>query len=116
MRCSRDCFRSGSRRHVRTNQTHQMRGPHSGRKTLPADVTQREDHCAVCFLNREKVTRQVTHGENLAGYFEVAVRDVTWGAQTAMDLRGLEDFGAEFGVILLQGGEFQFQVPPACAG
>ena len=90
-----------------------MRGPHPGCQTFAADVAQRKDYAAARLLHREKVTGQVTNGENFAGNFEVAVPDQTRGTQAPVHLRSFEERGVQIDVILLKRRELR---PPAPAG
>ena len=53
----------------------------------------------------------MANGENFAGNLEVTAPDQTRRAQAAMHLRSIEERGVEIGIIVLQRGELQLQLP-----
>src|SRR5437879_12621820 len=94
-----DRFRLASHSSVRTNQSDQMGGPHSGRQTLAADIAQSQEHSVISFFNGEKVTRQVSNSKNFAGDLEVAVTHQARSAKTPVHLRRLKDRGVQLSEI-----------------
>src|ERR1043165_6166185 len=68
-----------------------IRYPHSGGESFSTDVAESEHHSFIGLFDREKVTGQVTHREDLARDVECAVTNQARRTQTTMHLRGLGD-------------------------
>src|SRR6266850_4629000 len=94
-------FRIGSHSRVRPNQSHQVRGPHPGRQTFAADVTQRQNYAGARRLHREKVAGKMANREDFAGDLEVTVTNQTRSTQPPVNLRGFENCRMQISVILL---------------
>src|SRR5437660_356758 len=102
-------FGHGTARCVAAHKSGHVRGPHSRSQALSTDVAERHDDVAILFFDREEISRQMTHGENLAGNLEICEVHEPRRAQTAMDLRCFENRRMQFCVISLQLSEFQFE-------
>src|SRR5436190_23502860 len=86
-----------------------MTHPHAGGETFAANVAERE-HCAfVCLLDGEEVTRQMPHRKDLAGDVERSIMHQARRTQTTVHLRGFEDGGVQFRVLMLKRFELEFE-------
>ena len=56
---------------VAAHKSGHVRGPHAGSQALSTDVAERHDDVAILFFDGEEISRQMTHGENLAGNLEI---------------------------------------------
>jgi hypothetical protein len=48
--------------------------------------------------------------ENLTRYIEISMTNKSRRAHSTMNLRSLEDFGVEFGIVTLELGDLSFQL------
>src|SRR5947208_1915164 len=99
-------------RRPRTDQPHEMCGPHARGQSFATDITEREYYSAVRMPDGEKITGQMAHGKNLTGNFKVAVTDQARGTKPAVHLSRFEDRRVQLRIILLQCGKFHFQLLP----
>ena len=86
-----------------------MTDPHSGSESLAADVAEGQHHSVLSFFNGEKVTRQVTHREDLARDVKRSVVNETRRTQTPVHLRCFEDRRVQLRVVPLQRLELRFE-------
>jgi hypothetical protein len=86
---------------MRSQQTDQMRDPHSRRESFAADVAEREHETIARLLDTHEIARQVTHCKDLSRNIERTMSHQTRRAQATMNLRCFEDRSVQLSVISL---------------